>query len=863
MKTGEQQDDSARHPTPTPGTAGIAGWLNRFATSVHWLLVGVMLTATGYASVSFLGAASRREPPRVPATMEEVDWGSPESSEYCLACHKPVGPAMAGLDVEHGHPQSVPLNETQIQAVADMGNIVGPNGTLICMSCHTLCEQPAGPYMLADTLADGRFCERCHPGHYARGTPHDLRNSAPAERNRLGQTAAEGGPCGACHLAHRYARDFEPCAHDPDGRCTTCHGMHRCAEKHARLTMDHPEARCLECHDPHDMSHGEFLKQPVASLCITCHEGFADGVTAGMHPLGAMDQPVPRELIDAGANVLPDSRELTCLVCHSTHSAGHESLLVLRPDSNDFCLTCHEDKHGDPAPDGVAPKHGQNPTLNAEQQAIVRHWGTRVGPDGELLCVSCHRVHDGKSPMALLAFQPKYGETCGACHPHHDGVFGTTHDLRTNFPDEQNIAGMTPTEYGACSTCHLSHRYARETVPTPGDPSGQCVTCHQADRCGADSTIEGVDHPDTTCTDCHNPHDRQHGNYLAAEQVALCSDCHAEQARLVDGPHDSSRNPDLWPESALTPGGACLSCHVAHGGARADLFRVRGSEPVGNHDDVCLVCHADAAWEAATGIAAIHPHEISPEQHKVELALVPKDDAGNMRVGCRTCHDPHGGAAPAQLARVALDQPTESLCIHCHAEKKYIKHTGHSAESLVRFGFEVDSCKPCHAMHASRDGSWGQMLSPRFLMESCEGLKEEAGDCVPCLACHHADGPAPVREVATHPEREMFNIISPDAPGYLPLFDAAGQVDPRGRVVCRTCHVSHGRLDLLRRVSEKETLSPAEQSAIRTQVRPFAPPNICTECHGIEARFRFLFFHNPVRGVFPRQDPVGQHRRMP
>ncbi len=851
---------ASQHNTSQPAHSGYGFWrlMGLLVAFVHILAVIVMVAATGYAVLTFIKSASQRETPTVPSTMEEVDWNSPDSSEYCLACHKPIGPAMASLDIEHGHPQNVPLSDTQLQAIADLGTIVGPNNTLICMSCHTLNDPPTGPYMLADELVAGRFCEHCHLGHYARGTPHDLRRSAPDERNRLDQTAAEGGPCSACHLAHRYARSFEPCKHDPDGRCTTCHDSHQCAAGHARQRMDHPESRCLECHDPHSMAHGEFLKQPVQDLCITCHEGYSAGVTAGMHPMGPMADSIPAALIDAGAEVPADSHELTCAACHSTHRAGYEQLLVLRPDSNDLCLTCHEDKRVEPAPDGVAPRHGQSPVLNPEQQQIVKRWETRIGPDGELLCMSCHRVHSSHSAMALLAFEPKYGETCGACHPHHDGLFGTSHDLRTNFPDEKNIAGMTPTEHGACSACHLSHQYARTTTPAPGDPSGQCLTCHQSDQCGRKSVVTGINHPDTACTDCHNPHERKTGNYLAAEQVALCSECHAEQARLVGGPHDIRQNPDLWPETTRTPGGACLSCHVPHGGARADLFRVRGAAPVGNHDDVCLVCHAEAGWDASSAIAAIHPQEISPDQHKVELSLVPKDAAGNMRMGCRTCHDPHAGADPLHLTRIAAGDATESLCIHCHAEKEYIKQTGHSAASLSRFGFDVDSCKPCHAMHATRDGTWGQMLSPRFLMDSCQDLGHLGGDCVPCLACHHADGTAPVREVATHPEAEMFNIISPDAPGYLPLFDATGNIDPAGRVVCRTCHLSHGRLDLLHRVAQRESLSDAERSAIRTQVRPFIAPNVCTECHGSEARLRYLFFHNAERRAFPRQDPAAR-----
>lgn len=858
--------DQERTPEQRPGSSrtpvGFFGRLLQVGRGVHALLVCGLLFAVCFTFISFVGAAAKRKPPHLPATMEEVDWKSRESSRYCLACHKPVGPAMAGLDVAHGHPQNVPLNDSQIQAVKDLNTVLGPDNTLICMSCHQLGERATKPNMLADTLEDGKLCEHCHPGHYARNTPHDLRRSAPDERNRLGQTVTEGGPCSACHLAHRYARDFQPCDPDPDGRCTSCHQAYHCAEKHARTVMHHPESRCMGCHDPHDMTHSEFLKAPIGELCITCHDGYEGGAPAGMHPMGLMDSPVPQELILAGAWVQSDSHELTCVICHSTHTSNEEHLLVYNPDTNQLCLACHEDKRAVPTAMGAAPQHGESPVLNGDQLAIVSHWEAPVGPNNELLCVSCHRVHGSKSPMALLAFLPKYGETCGACHPHHDGVFGSSHDLRTNFPDEQNIAGMTPSEYGACSACHLAHRYARDVKPTVSDPAGQCVTCHQPDSCGEARLAEGVQHPETSCTDCHNPHERRFKNYLTAEQVAVCSECHTEQTRLIGGPHDVSANPENWPDVATSPGGVCLSCHVPHGGERGDLFRVHGEQTVENHDDVCLVCHKDSGWGAASGVAAIHPHDISPDQELVELALVPKDDAGNMRMGCRTCHDPHGGATPIHLARVGPDEPTARLCIHCHEDKQFIENTAHSAARLSALGIDVDSCKPCHAMHATAGGTWGSMLSPRFLKEGCEAVDVTIGECVPCLACHHPNGPAPVRAIATHPaDKAMFNAIAPDAPGYLPLFNAEGNVDPAGHVTCRTCHVSHGRLDLLRRVADRETLSSAEQSAIRTQVRSFITPNICTECHGAEARARFLFFHDPQRRAFPRQDPTQQNLR--
>ncbi len=827
-----------------PRPAGVMRALNPLINVVHVILVLGGLTAIVYAAVPQIRAFSKPRPVELPHTMEAVNWASPDSSLYCLACHRQVAPAMAGRDVEQGHSQNVPLSEDQLEAVRAMGTVAGPGGTLICMSCHKLGNDEAGSHMLADTLADGAFCSRCHPGHYAQDTPHDLRVSAPHEQNRLGQTALEGGPCSACHLAHRYAREFEPCPLDPDGRCITCHQMYRCAANHPRMSMDHPESRCAECHDPHDMSHGEFLKAAPSQLCVSCHEQFGDGPAAGMHPVGPMDRPVPEEFVSAGA-VITQPNELTCLVCHSTHTAGYGPLLTLDTQSNDACLTCHRDELAQQHPQGLLHKHAQQPALNDVQLQAVSDWNTTSGPGGELLCVSCHRVHGAERNAHLLAFRPEGNAACSTCHESQTAVVGTTHDLRTNFPGERNLADQTPLVGGPCSACHAGHGFARAAVPAPGDESGRCTTCHQDGSCGQTLLAGAPLHPDTTCAECHDPHEQRFGDYLAKPQAETCIACHADQALVAGGPHDASHDEEPWRSADAEPRGLCLTCHTAHGGEQPDLLRKRDANAPNPHDGACLACHADAAWNASTTIAAVHPRQVSIEHTHVDVTLIPSDEQGNKQLGCQTCHNPHGGPEPRNLARVDIDEPAEQLCLHCHKEKTLVRHTGHSAISLRRFGFEVDSCKPCHAMHAYPDSVWGEVLSPRFLMERCERVVGGVEvSCVPCLACHHPEGPAPVRDIATHPDVLMMNVIDPNAPGYLPLFGADGRVDRQGRVACRTCHLSHGRLDLLQRVEDDETLTEAEQGALRLQLRHFATPNVCSECHGPQARESFLHFHD-------------------
>jgi predicted CXXCH cytochrome family protein len=827
---------------------GIRDGLRRLGTIARGIHLLILLAACGAMvalAAPFFRATAQARSVSTPSTMEEVNWHDPQSSLYCLACHRQLSPAMAGLDVQRGHSQNVALSEAQLQVIGEMGTVAGPGGTLICMSCHKLGED-ASAYMLADTLGDSKLCRRCHLGHYAQGTPHDLRQSAPAEKNRLGQTVAEGGPCSACHLSHRYARDIIPSPLDPDGYCITCHQAYHVAAGRAREQMHHPASHCLQCHNPHDMANGSFLRKPTNELCLRCHSKLGGGAAAGMHPLGPMNRPVPPELIPLGTTAANRPPEVTCATCHSMHKGGNPPLLRTGSDSNELCMACHKEELAAKSSHGRMTRHAQSPILNADQKAVVAKWGNTVGPNGELLCVSCHRVHGGHANSSLLAERPRYEETCVECHPRTMTVVGSSHDMRTNFPQLQNARGKTAMAGGVCSACHLAHGAAREQAPVAGDPSGECASCHREGQCAQRKPVAGVNHPETACKDCHNPHDRQHGDFLREDTATLCQRCHTAQASIVGGPHDraASAQPDKWPVPAREMTGPCLSCHVPHGGQRKDLFRIGGSEPLANHDDVCLSCHADAAWGANSNVAAIHPQKISPEHSRVDLALVPTDAAGTKRMGCRTCHNPHGGAEPVHLARVGPGEPTQSLCVKCHREKEYVRYTGHSAEKIKAQGFQTDSCKPCHALHAHPDATWGQMLSPRFLQDRCTIQPGAGPTCLPCLACHFEGGPAPLKEKSTHPEMIMMNISTPEEPGYLPLFDAGGREATDGQVVCRTCHVSHGRLELLQMMANNITLTAEQQSAVRAQVRSYVAPNVCSACHGEQGRTKFLYFHS-------------------
>lgn len=825
----------------TNRTARRAGALGIALTVVQVFVVLGAVSIFAWHALTQTRAAMNTSP-HTSDEIEQVNWHEPEASKYCLACHPPVGRASGGTAAKRGHSQYVKLNDQQRAAVDAMHTVTGPNDTLICMSCHQLGSADSEPFMLAAPRRDSQLCQNCHPGRYAQGTAHDLRISAPELVNRRGETVDQAGPCSACHLAHSFAHEIQSSPSDPDGFCIPCHSEYGVAAAHTRESIEHPDAHCIHCHDPHDATHGPFLIDDIDTLCLECHENTNPEPAGASHPLGEMDYLVPEVLLAANAHIIGSESRLTCVICHDTHRADHPALLHLPASDNSLCLACHETELAARTLTGELPKHGQRPPLDDAQAAEVKHWNQPVGEQNELLCVSCHKVHGGRTNTALLSFPPNYGETCNHCHPDQKRVEGTPHDLRTNFPDLPNAAGLTPADAGACSACHLAHGFARERRPAPEDPTGVCITCHTEGGCAESMMIRGTQHPDTTCLDCHDPHNRANPAFLKMPVEELCASCHPDQSALIGGPHDISSASDAWPTAARAYTDHCLPCHVPHGGDRPDLFRVSAGPATAQHNEVCLGCHPQAGWDVQSSIAAIHPQTIAEEHSHVDVALVPSDEHGEKRLGCRTCHDPHGGATPRHLARVSADQPTESLCLTCHVEKRLITATKHSPAALAAAGYETDSCKPCHAMHADPSDTFGSVLSPRFLLQYCD---VQAG-CIPCQACHTDTGPGTTRTFVQHPEVITMNIYLPEDVGYLPLFDAAGKVDPQGQVTCRTCHVSHGRLDLLAKAAEHGELAADEQRLLNGQIRAFRPPNLCTECHGAAARALYLYFHEPA-----------------
>ncbi|MBL8880145.1 MAG: hypothetical protein JNG88_13585, partial [Phycisphaerales bacterium] len=623
---------------------------------------------------------------------------------------------------------------------------------------------------------------------------------------------------------------------------------------------------CRTCHSAHgnDAPQGDFrramlLRVPnqAAELCVSCHVDKTRGPRFGTHPTGGMAWPIPDALVAAGAKVGPNPRELTCQVCHTPHGAKNDHLLVLGTSSNQLCVNCHDQIRPGMFRDGPHAEHPLTAQVNVEQARAVQELGTKLGPNDRLICLSCHKLHHGKGERFLLADDLTDGQMCLHCHSQRREMIGSAHDLREKFPNERNRLGLTAVEGGPCSSCHLFHRYARQPTPAPGDAAGHCTTCHSDGQCAENKKLGDVNHPSLFCTECHNPHEVRHEKFLKARPVDLCTSCHIDQSALVGGPHDATMSRGEWCRPGALPSGPCLGCHRPHGDHETGLFQVAPAAGMNRSDGICVACHPGTDPARGAALALLHPIVANQTALESGLPLV-QQGHDSLGVGCKSCHDPHAGwGSNDKLLRVG-SAAAESLCIRCHADKQSILLTAHSSKALAAHNLESGACRPCHEVHGdaalvSRERLWPAELAGAGSVLFDGGKQVHVGD-ENCTGCHRAGGPARVPLIATHPNVTMLGQVAGAAD--LPLFDLQGRRDHQGVIACRTCHTPHGSGDESAiagalAVAFAPSTGAQNYPAAHTHTRAFAMPNTCTNCHGAEALWRFLYFHDAARRAGP------------
>ena len=671
------------------------------------------------------------------------------ASELCLTCHADLRPAMWDKNPAHSHPANLPIHKPgQLQAIKDMGTVLGTGNTLVCLSCHKMHNGQAGKAILADTLRDSAMCLRCHENLKPMlGGKHDLRKSAPKELNVLSESSEQSGPCAACHTFHSFRRKLTPGATDPQGVCITCHSEGQIAATHGAGKLFHPVAlpqdripttntlplessaretgkktlACLSCHDPHDTRHPQFLRASSEQVCSTCHAEFAKSL-AKPH-----DFTEETEFKNAlGATPAQAGR---CGFCHSVHEAKGPMMLAATGQPlktmDDACVQCH-------SPNGMANEkshakynHVSGPDVKLKTAIAgltLPLFDAQFHPaaNGSVACSSCHNVHAGEKQSKWLLRSTSPTQLCVQCHPAQAPMAGGAHDLKTS---KKPFPAQAIKSNDLCLSCHRAHGNdaAKQlwTVPPAAGQiaaDGACVACHadqawssaaRADRKGlmlhpqpvpATSLIAKLKHAlplaagspaNLTCGTCHDPHATPKTAALLripADRPAteICARCHAEAAHLEMSAHNRQ---ELNAQTAQST--ACAPCHRVHASAgmeRKALWATRTFANGANEPErLCLGCHSK---DGGAKVPAVYSH---PETNLKDIKQTTTRPAGLVdqfgkinQITCATCHLPHGRDVPGATA-AALDRA---------------EITG--AKTVLRPHVDRQVCAPCHGIDAAR-----------------------------------------------------------------------------------------------------------------------------------------------------------------
>jgi uncharacterized delta-60 repeat protein len=410
---------------------------------------------------------------------------------------------------------------------------------------------------------DHTLCTSCHPGAYL-------------YYYRTYKRISHGGPCGDCHDAH--ALDQSHTTHtqaNPKGPdaldCSHCHGLGFDPDK------------CEDCHGEGHQVISTIDDMVTVGACDNCHSpggqyGF-DGVQMGK----------------------------------ANWELGVYEEGWLRPGSEKWCASCHDDDPASSNADGtgeLAPTiSGDNDTFGyyvtghgrdaeAEYDLMCFQEGSGNGnPGADVICDHCHDsssdhiVQDGHVTRLKAGFENNQGNaTCVQCHP--PGTDATAPpDLYTNS-DDYEAAG-----HGGrlCTECHDVHGMVPGAYPamTGGDCRGLCLSCHNVQDLPETVSAHDENSDESCSSGCHNPHMPAHGGGQGAGPVCFSAGCHT-----VNPMHAAHFDPVEGAGFPINESG-CYFCHSdgrQQCGEHASFFKTGTDENADgkyslSETDVCNLCH--------------------------------------------------------------------------------------------------------------------------------------------------------------------------------------------------------------------------------------------------------------------------------
>jgi predicted CXXCH cytochrome family protein len=447
------------------------------------------------------------------------------ASQMCLTCHDEQSGVKTKRIGRHSHPTNVkPVSgQSPPKELPLFSPQAGrePAGSVQCFTCHNAHQwDPTSPdnlgaknlegdesnsFLRVSNSASSELCVKCHSDKkQVAASDHNLKFTAPEEKNTLGFTAGRAGPCGACHIPHNAAGLrlwAKPLAGDTPLAAQLCAGCHRkagAAKNKLIGDYSHPLDVTLQKLNIPGSDNLNISKLPLYGddgkkipagkmVCLTCHEPHTWDPNKSSPDLNKTFQNIEG---DAANSFLREANFPSSNLCKSCHPAKSR----VDKTEHDLMVTAPSSK-------------------NIAGQTVLES-GT---------CGVCHFVHNSRSDIVLWARGFGTGNNimetmCNSCHSPEEPARSKVPPVYLH-PREKVIKVKAQNKKGLPDYFPLFHG-GTGTPVTAGNLS--CPSCHNVHQWNPESPAKG--------TGVNSEGDASNSFLRSPTSFALCQDCHGKDA---------------------------------------------------------------------------------------------------------------------------------------------------------------------------------------------------------------------------------------------------------------------------------------------------------------------------------------------
>lgn len=481
--------------------------------------------------------------------------------------------------------------------------------------------------------------------------------------------------------------------------------------------------------------------------------------------------------------------------------------------SNDICLTCHEDNSL------TMEKNGKEISIYVNPDSFL------TSPHGKMNCVSCHVGFD---PDELPHKEKITSVDCSPCHSNEMELFAHSKHAAILECNSCHSDVHTPQKKALmvehCQTCHTDETAETKTSIHSASKKGPtCVDCHSSHAVKAVSSkncltchgqkkfveenianerlesvlkyAESIHGKLIECSDCHTGHKifpSQSPKSSVNRQNLLntCGRCHETEAT-----HYSKSEHGLALKSGFAEAPSCVDCHGEH-----SIHPITDSQsPVSRkHEvEVCLKCHLNSPevqkrMTHTTAFIAGYEKSIHGRANK----------EGNMAAAiCSDCHGAHEEMKASNPNSKVYKFNITTTCGRCHNEVTQVFTNSVHGEALKNGVQAAPTCTDCHGEH--------EIIEPERKESPVSPKNVSAKVCGPCHASVKLT--------------EKYGLSSERFSSYEDSYH--GLAVEFGSVAAANCASCHGVHDILPSSNPKSKVNPRNLAKTCGSCHPGANEN--------------------------------------